>query len=705
MRKQPPEITFQEGRYTVTSQLGAGGVATVWGIFDNKLETEKAMKVLELQVGSSPMTTLQSADVIGSERFEKEAKLMSRLNHPNIITIHDYFSDTQNLFIIMEKCRGSLDAWVHANGPMPFELAVQVTISILNGLDYAHEKEIVHRDIKPHNVLISEAGTIKIGDFGLAHDNYASNVYTKTNALMGSIQFMSPEQRVDVKRIDHRSDIYSVAMTLVWLLEGQTCGDIYVQEVLDDLSTRYSTELVAIIAKAGKRSASNRYATAKDMAIALEELNIAATANQPLLFGLELKEIPLTDLVSNQSMTSIREKTVQNTSQTSQFSSVELPQPSKGTLWLIGLSIGTMLLLLLGIAGILLFDRESQSKNSFTNTSINNEQLTINSEVKTLEPTFKQCDTFIQQTQSSFQIGPRETHNMIITDANKDGYQDAAFMNLMDKSISLYLGDGKSMIDDLSAIEIPTLRSFAAPLFGDINNDGIMDIVGLHQDGSRISINKGLGDNAFRSLEIYGRDEMLQEPPPKNGTLADYDQDGLIDLLFISPSQNGDYRLLSRRNAGKGLDYQIQDLPGVQEEPFEWHKMLGTFKKEIRFHPTEPTFYWIENGTLFEQGVSETGLLTQKRTIETELGDLEVLQVIKTPNNLQWIMKGPARNMVLLEENKAPCTFLEDLHEIKPLNKQNTLSFGYWNSDNKLDLITSNTCIYCTSNHILHITQ
>ena len=70
MRKQPPEITFQEGRYTVTSQLGAGGVATVWGIFDNKLETEKAMKVLELQVGSSPMTTLQSADVIGSERFE-----------------------------------------------------------------------------------------------------------------------------------------------------------------------------------------------------------------------------------------------------------------------------------------------------------------------------------------------------------------------------------------------------------------------------------------------------------------------------------------------------------------------------------------------------------------------------------------------------------------------------------------------------------
>lgn len=700
MRNRAPEITFQEGRYTVTSQLGAGGVATVWGIFDNKLETEKAMKVLELQVGSSPMTTLQSAERIGSERFEKEAKLMSRLNHPNIVTVHDYFSDDQNLFIIMEKCRGSLDAWVHTNGPMPFELAVQVTISILNGLEYAHEKEIVHRDIKPHNVLISEAGTIKIGDFGLAHDSYASNVYTKTNALMGSIQFMSPEQRVDVKRIDHRSDIYSVAMTLVWLLEGQTCGDIYVQEVLDDLKTRYSAELISIIAKAGRRSAINRYATAKDMAIALEELSLPSTSNTPLLFGLDLKEIPLTELVSNQSMTSIREKTARNISQTSQFSSVGLPQSSKNTLWFIGLSIGTMLLLLLGIAGILLFDRESQSNNSLENNPIES-----GSTVEVPKTIFEQCDTFIQQTQSSFQMGPRETHNMVITDANKDGYQDAAFTNLMDKSISLYLGDGKSMIVDLPSIEIPTLRSFAPPLFGDIDNDGINDMVGLHQDSSRISINKGLEGNAFRTLEVYGRDEMLQEPPPKRGTLADYDQDGWVDLLFISPSQNGVYRLLSRRNAGKGLDYQIQDLPGVEEEPFEWHKMLGSFEKEIRFHPTEPKFYWIEKGTLFEQKVTNTGMLTKKVPIQTGLGDLDVFQIVQTTNTLQWIMKGPDRNMVLLEENKAPCTFLDDLNEIKPLNKQYTLSFGYWNNDNKLDIITSNTCIYCTSNHILHITQ
>ena len=302
-------------------------------------------------------------------------------------------------------------------------------------------------------------------------------------------------------------------------------------------------------------------------------------------------------------------------------------------------------------------------------------------------------------------MGPRETYNMSLMDVNKDGYLDAAFMSLMDKSISLYMGDGKSMLDGLNAIEIPTLRAVTAPLFGDIDNDGILDIVGLHQDNSRITIHKGLKDNNFRGLEVYGRDEMLQEPTPKRGALADYDNDGRLDLLFVTQTQNGTTRLLSRRNAGKGLDYQIHNLPNVQEEPFEWHKHVGSFEYKIHFHPNKPTIYWMEQGTLYQQEISQTGLLTNKSALATDLGDLDVLQIMETPNGIQWLLKGLTDNIVLLKENEDPCQMIDDLQKMQPMNKRNKVHFGYWNNDTKLDFITSNTCIYCTSNHILHIAQ
>ena len=170
--------SFQNGRYTILSQLGTGGIATVWRVFDNLFEMEKAIKVLLPHTGQYGQMELPSEMSLQSrtqiKRFFREAKVMMQLEHHNILRIYDYFEENGAFCIVMEKCMGSLDTWVNRNGPMSIGLAIQVVIQILQGLTQAHRNGLVHRDIKPHNILISGSGLIKVADFGL---HFGQNLY------------------------------------------------------------------------------------------------------------------------------------------------------------------------------------------------------------------------------------------------------------------------------------------------------------------------------------------------------------------------------------------------------------------------------------------------------------------------------------------------------------------------------------------------
>lgn len=678
---------FDDGRYTALAQIGSGGIATVWSVLDNKLETEKAIKVLTLTNSQILSGSHQEHTDSGVKRFIREAKLMSRINHPNILTVHDYFATEQNLFIVMEKCLGSLDGWVESNGPMPMGLTIKVMIEALNGLEYAHAREITHRDIKPHNILISESGAIKLGDFGLAHDTYASDIYTKTNALMGSIQFMSPEQRVDAKRVDGSSDLYSLAMTMVWLLEGRTVGDLFVAEVIEELRSRYPEDLVNIIEKAGRRSPENRFSTAGDMGTALRGLNLNVECDESLLFGLPVRETPIQPK-QLEAMTTIG-------SQTNASIEAEVTKTAENLNRLSYLMVG-VLIILLGIGSILAYERLGQDKTSnFTTVPI-----TQSEPVQKIE----QCSYQITSTQTSLVMGPRESYNMVMNDFNGDGNHDAAFANLMDKSFSVYFGDGKSPIDTLQAIEVKSVRSFAAPLFGDVNKDGMVDMVGLHSDASTITVHKGLSRTSFRGLEMYGRDEMLQEPAPISGALTDYDQDGWLDLLFMVKDGHG-YALVSRLNATKGLDYEILDLPGVEEEPFRWHKILARFPNKFVLTPSKAIVNYIKDNTLTTQTIQQNGMLGPKTIISDNVADLSIMQVVETMSGTIWILRGKNNQIVMLKEGQDPCELMENLKQVGQMSERGHASFGDWNKDGKLDILTSASCTYCTSNHILHITQ
>jgi serine/threonine protein kinase len=156
-------------------------------------------------------------------RFKNEAALMANLNHPNIVTLHDYIETPQGVYLIMEYVEGiTLDHYIrNVLGVIPEEKAIAIFKQILEGVMYAHSKGIVHRDLKPANIMLTAEGGVKILDFGIAKNLYASErALTQAGMKIGTIYYMSPEQ-VLAKELDRRSDIYSLGVMLFEMLTGQ----------------------------------------------------------------------------------------------------------------------------------------------------------------------------------------------------------------------------------------------------------------------------------------------------------------------------------------------------------------------------------------------------------------------------------------------------------------------------------------------------
>jgi serine/threonine protein kinase len=255
---------LESGRYQLQEVIGTGGMATVFRAWDERLQVARAVKVLLPHLARN--STIR-------RRFETEARTMARLYHPNIVGVHDVGVDGERVYIIMELVAGGcLMDHVTAHGPMPLKMATGSLLALLHALKEAHAKGVIHRDIKPHNIMVDHQGVQKVGDFGIAHVMNEDLSMTKTGSIMGTWGYMAPEQRASARDVDARSDLYSAAATWYTLLTNLLPTDLFAVDLDETIFDGIPPEAHEVMKGATRLKAEDRFDDCDGMIEAVEAL-------------------------------------------------------------------------------------------------------------------------------------------------------------------------------------------------------------------------------------------------------------------------------------------------------------------------------------------------------------------------------------------------------------------------------------------------
>jgi serine/threonine protein kinase len=271
--EMPDSAPKQLGKYEVLEVVGRGGMGVVYKAVDPEIGR---------LVGIKMMTSAVINDPVLMKRFYREAQSAGKLRHPNIVTIYDLGIQEAMPYLVMEFLEGeSLDVALRSGRTLLLEEKLSIVIQVCNALAYAHEQSIVHRDIKPGNVMLLKDGTIKLVDFGIAR--IGAEYVTRTGQLMGSIQYMSPEQ-VHGAHVDLRTDIFSTGVLLYQMLtntlpfEGKDAGATLLKIVhdppapLSKFLQEYPAELDTILQRVLAKHPGERYQTATELAFDLSQV-------------------------------------------------------------------------------------------------------------------------------------------------------------------------------------------------------------------------------------------------------------------------------------------------------------------------------------------------------------------------------------------------------------------------------------------------
>lgn len=258
-----------DNRYRIVDKIGVGGMADVYLGEDTLLGRQVAIKVLHANFANDDEFVT---------RFKREAQAAGKLNHPNIVNMYDVGFDQDLHYIIMEYVNGeTLKEYITRHGRLSIDEAVKFTIAIAEGLEHAHTMGIVHCDIKPHNVIITQTGRVKVTDFGIARAMNATNTVMYTNSILGSAHYLSPEQ-ASGKPVDGNTDIYSLGVVLYEMLTGrvpfeggETPIAVALKHVREKVAppTRYNPSipplLEAVVMKALSKNPADRFDSISDM--------------------------------------------------------------------------------------------------------------------------------------------------------------------------------------------------------------------------------------------------------------------------------------------------------------------------------------------------------------------------------------------------------------------------------------------------------
>ena len=277
-------------RYEIIERIGAGGMGDVYKARHRVMNRYVAVKVINRRL-------VQNGEAV--ERFRREVHAAAQLSHPNIVSAHDAEQADELHFLVMENVSGvNLSELVKESGPLSINVACDCIRQAAVGLQYAHEQGMVHRDIKPHNLMRDESGTTKILDFGLAtlapmprdKDDDSANdpELTAAGSIMGTPDYIAPEQAADAHAADIRSDIYSLGATLYFLLAGRppfvegTAADklrLHVDsspDAIEAVRADIPGELAGVVRRMMNRVPDERFQTPSDVANALSPFTIGA---------------------------------------------------------------------------------------------------------------------------------------------------------------------------------------------------------------------------------------------------------------------------------------------------------------------------------------------------------------------------------------------------------------------------------------------
>ncbi|WP_138751676.1 Stk1 family PASTA domain-containing Ser/Thr kinase [Paenibacillus sinopodophylli] len=260
------------GRYEILTRIGGGGMALVYKAHDVLLNRKVAVKVLRQQF-------VHDEEFI--RRFRREAQSAAALSHPNVVSIYDVGQEDDTHYIVMEYIEGhNLNEIIQERAPLQPDEAVRIAMQIADALDHAHQNHIIHRDIKPHNILIGKNGRVKVTDFGIARAVTSSTI-TQTGSVLGSVHYFSPEHAKGVNT-GEKSDLYSLGIVLYQMLTAKLpfLGESPISVALKHLQETFEEPRVVnphipqsvenVILKAMRKNPSERYASAHEMLLDLD---------------------------------------------------------------------------------------------------------------------------------------------------------------------------------------------------------------------------------------------------------------------------------------------------------------------------------------------------------------------------------------------------------------------------------------------------
>jgi eukaryotic-like serine/threonine-protein kinase len=274
--------TLLNGRFRLEEQIGSGGMSTVYRAFDETLERWVAIKLMHRALSDDPLQL---------ERFRREARAVARLSHPHVVTVIDAGEDEGHPYIVFEYVEGeTLKARLKRNGGLPVVEAVAYAIEIARALAAAHEQRLVHRDVKPQNVLLDMEGRAKVTDFGIARALDDGSL-TATGRVLGTTDYVAPEQALG-EEVTEQSDIYSLGVCLYEMLTGDVpfkadsqvgVAMKHVREPMPDVQRvrpEVSAALASVIERATSKERRNRYASVDEMMFDLEQALAIEAARQ-----------------------------------------------------------------------------------------------------------------------------------------------------------------------------------------------------------------------------------------------------------------------------------------------------------------------------------------------------------------------------------------------------------------------------------------